>query len=114
MVSLTLSPALPSCASGIAILISSLPLAFHAKGVDLTMCKKILNHCEIILIVSNYDTYMYKNSYKLTLALCNIQHHLEGYLFSALILLQSDPERKTTTWSSEGERSISQSNFYVK
>ena len=44
MVSLTLSPALRSCTSGIIILISSLPLAFHAKGVDLTMCKKILNH----------------------------------------------------------------------
>ena len=59
-------------------------------------------------------TYMDKNSYQLTLALCNIQHLLEGYLFSALILLQSDPERKTTTWSSEVEHSIPQSNFRVK
>ena len=57
---------------------------------------------------------MDKNSYQLTLALCNIQHLLEGYLFSALILLQSDPERKTTRWSSEVERSIPQSNFRVK
>ena len=58
--------------------------------------------------------YMDKNSYQLTMALCNIQHLLEGYLFSALIPLQSDPERKKNTWSSEVEHSIPQSNFLVK
>ena len=44
----------------------------------------------------------YEVEYKLTLALCNIQHQPAADLFSALILVQSDPKGKQPHKNNEG------------